>query len=69
VRAVGDPLVPADDERAVVCEEALWPVNSPGRPQTAIQGYVSHLRKVLAQEAIVTDASGYRLNSAATGAR
>ena len=41
--------------------EALWPDKPPGRPQTAIQGYVSHLRKALGQEAIGTDANGYRL--------
>ena len=29
--------------------EALWPDKPPGRPQTAIQGYVSHLRKALGQ--------------------
>ena len=45
--------------------EALWPEKPPGRPQTAIQGYVSHLRKVLGQETIVTDAGGYRLDVSA----
>jgi predicted ATPase/DNA-binding SARP family transcriptional activator len=44
--------------------EALWPQKPPGRPQTAIQGYVSHLRKALGQDAIITDASGYRLDLA-----
>ena len=42
--------------------EALWPGRAPGRPQTAIQGYVSHLRKVLGTDAIVTEANGYRLD-------
>ena len=42
--------------------EALWPDRPPGRPQTAIQGYVSQLRKVLGPAAIATDASGYRLD-------
>ena len=42
--------------------EALWPEQPPGRPHTAIQGYVSHLRKVLGPESISTDANGYRLD-------
>ena len=41
--------------------DALWVKDPPGRPQTAIQGYVSQLRKALGQDAIVTDLSGYRL--------
>ena len=41
--------------------ESLWPERAPGRPQTAIQGYVSHLRKALGADAIVTEANGYRL--------
>ena len=45
--------------------EALWPEKPPGRPQTAIQGYVSHLRKALGPETIVTDAGGYRLDVSA----
>ena len=44
--------------------EALWPERAPGRPQTAIQGYVSHLRKELGADAIVTEANGYRLDAA-----
>ena len=44
--------------------EALWPQKPPGRPQTAIQGYVSHLRKALGHDALITDASGYRLELA-----
>ena len=47
--------------------EALWPEKPPGRPQTAIQGYVSHLRKVLGAESIVTEASGYRLDTSNAG--
>ena len=41
--------------------EALWPARPPGKPLTAIQGYVSALRKMLAREAIVTEPAGYRL--------
>jgi DNA-binding SARP family transcriptional activator len=45
--------------------ESLWPENPPGRPQTAIQGYVSQLRKVLNPdrpfEVIVTEPAGYQL--------
>ena len=41
--------------------DALWAEQAPGRPQTAIQGYVSQLRKVLGTETIATEASGYRL--------
>ena len=44
--------------------EALWPEQAPGRPQTAIQGYVSQLRKALGPETIVTEANGYRLDAA-----
>ena len=46
--------------------EALWPTSPPGRPQTAIQGYVSQLRKTLDPahpfEVIVTEPAGYRLH-------
>ena len=45
--------------------EALWPTKPPGKPLTAIQGYVSSLRKVLAPDkafdVIVTEPAGYRL--------
>ena len=45
--------------------EALWPERPPGKPLTAIQGYVSSLRKVLAPDCpfdvIVTEPVGYRL--------
>lgn len=41
--------------------EALWPDKPPGKSQTAIQGYVSALRKELTRAAIVTEAAGYRL--------
>jgi predicted ATPase/DNA-binding SARP family transcriptional activator len=52
--------------------EALWPETMPGRPQTAIQGYVSQLRKILEPEhepsdafsTIVTEGAGYRLAAA-----
>jgi DNA-binding SARP family transcriptional activator len=45
--------------------EALWPASPPGKPLTAIQGYVSRLRKILAPdrpfEVILTEPAGYRL--------
>lgn len=41
--------------------EALWPDKAPGKPLTAIQGYVSALRKVLGKDVIVTEPAGYRL--------
>ena len=45
--------------------EALWSGSPPGKPQTALQGYVSQLRKTLgpdrAFEVIVTEPAGYRL--------
>jgi predicted ATPase/DNA-binding SARP family transcriptional activator len=49
--------------------EALWPKKSPGRPQTAVQGYVSHLRRLLEPErkpgepfsVLVTEPAGYVL--------
>ena len=44
--------------------EALWPEQAPVRPQTAIQGYVSQLRKALGLETITTEANGYRLDLA-----
>jgi DNA-binding SARP family transcriptional activator len=43
--------------------EQLWPTRAPGRPQTAIQGYVSGLRKVLGRETIETSAAGYVLRA------
>jgi predicted ATPase/DNA-binding SARP family transcriptional activator len=50
--------------------ENLWPDRAPGKPETAIQGYVSQLRKVLEPErasgtpfeVLVTDPSGYRMH-------
>ena len=49
--------------------EALWSEKAPGKPQTAIQGYVSELRRVLGPdkpfEIIVTEPAGYRLPVAA----
>ena len=41
--------------------EALWPDKRPGKPQTAIQGYVSGLRKLLGRETIQTAGGGYAL--------
>ena len=45
--------------------EALWTEDRPGKPLTAIQGYISQLRKLLApdhaDELIVTEPTGYRL--------
>jgi predicted ATPase/DNA-binding SARP family transcriptional activator/Tfp pilus assembly protein PilF len=45
--------------------ELLWPEKPPGRPQTAIQGYVSGLRKLLGQGTIETTAAGYVLHAEA----
>jgi DNA-binding SARP family transcriptional activator len=46
--------------------ESLWPENRPGKPQTAIQGYVSQLRKILNParpfEVIITEPAGYQLH-------
>ncbi|MDX6510901.1 MAG: hypothetical protein QOE36_405 [Gaiellaceae bacterium] len=41
--------------------EALWPEKGPAKPQTAIQGYVSGLRKALGAKTIATAAGGYAL--------
>ena len=45
--------------------EALWPGRAPGKPLTAIQGYVSELRRVLDAdrpfEVVVTEPAGYRM--------
>jgi DNA-binding SARP family transcriptional activator len=49
--------------------ERLWPDRAPGKPETAIQGYVSELRKALeplhragaAFEVLVTEPNGYRI--------
>src|SRR5207248_368153 len=43
--------------------EALWPEDPPGRPLTAIQGYISGLRKLLGRETIETAAGGYVLRA------
>lgn len=43
--------------------ELLWPDKPPGRPQTAIQGYVSGLRKLLGPDAIETAGGGYVLHA------
>jgi DNA-binding SARP family transcriptional activator len=45
--------------------EQLWPTKAPGQPNTAIQGYVSGLRKLLGADAIDTVAGGYSLKAAA----
>ena len=41
--------------------EALWPEGPPATASTALQGHVSHLRKLLGSERLVTHAPGYRL--------
>src|SRR2546427_5032147 len=41
--------------------DLLWPEKPPGRPQTAIQGYVSGLRKLLGRETIETHGAAYVL--------
>jgi predicted ATPase/DNA-binding SARP family transcriptional activator len=41
--------------------EALWPDKQPAKPQTAIQGYVSGLRKSLGRDTIQTAGGGYAL--------
>src|SRR5438132_5290505 len=46
--------------------EDLWPQRPPGKPQTAVQGYVSELRKLLEPsgapfQVVVTEGSGYML--------
>jgi predicted ATPase/DNA-binding SARP family transcriptional activator len=43
--------------------EMLWPERRPGRPLTAVQGYVSALRKLLGREAIETSGGGYVLHA------
>ena len=43
--------------------ESLWPQKPPVKPQTAIQGYVSGLRKLLGREAIETSGGGYVLRT------
>jgi predicted ATPase/DNA-binding SARP family transcriptional activator len=44
--------------------ELVWPEKAPGRPQTALQGYVSALRKAFGSAAIETTAAGYVLRAA-----
>jgi predicted ATPase/DNA-binding SARP family transcriptional activator/Tfp pilus assembly protein PilF len=61
-------LLLLDLNRAVSTDhliELLWPEKPPGRPQTAIQGYVSALRKLLGQSTIETTAAGYVLHAEA----
>jgi predicted ATPase/DNA-binding SARP family transcriptional activator len=41
--------------------EALWPERPPPTAATALQGYVSHLRKLVGRDAIVTQPPGYML--------
>lgn len=43
--------------------ELLWPEAPPGRPQTAIQGHVSALRRLLGRDVIVTRGGGYALET------
>ena len=43
--------------------DGLWPERPPGRPQTAIQGYISELRKLLGPTNIETTAGGYVLHA------
>ena len=68
-------LLALERGRAVTTDaliEALWPEQAPGRPQTAIQGYVSQLRKALGPEAIATEAFAMpfiRRSRTHTGAR
>jgi DNA-binding SARP family transcriptional activator len=45
--------------------EQLWPTKVPGHPNTAIQGYVSGLRKLLGADVIDTVAGGYNLRATA----
>src|SRR2546430_3189113 len=48
--------------------DRLWPTKPPGEPRTALQGYISNLRKALGSghrteksEVIETESAGYRL--------
>jgi predicted ATPase/DNA-binding SARP family transcriptional activator len=43
--------------------EKLWPESAPGKPRTAVQGYISGLRKTLGAGAIETSDSGYVLRA------
>jgi predicted ATPase/DNA-binding SARP family transcriptional activator len=43
--------------------EWLWPRKPPGRPQTAVQGYISGLRKALGRDVIETVGGGYVLRA------
>jgi predicted ATPase/DNA-binding SARP family transcriptional activator len=43
--------------------ESLWPGRAPGRPATAVQGFVSGLRKVLGADTIETTGGGYALRA------
>jgi predicted ATPase/DNA-binding SARP family transcriptional activator len=43
--------------------ESLWPAGPPRRPETAIQGYISALRKLLGWETIETSGGGYCLRA------
>src|SRR4051812_49263979 len=44
--------------------ESLWGERPPQTAATAVQGYVSQLRKLLGPDTIATEASGYRLAAA-----
>ena len=47
--------------------DALWPEQAPPKPNTAVQIYVSQLRKLLPREALATEPAGYRLHTAPAG--
>src|SRR5436190_22900581 len=52
--------------RAVSTDELidqLWPEKPPQKPQTALQGYISALRKQLGRETITTGGGGYTLQA------
>src|ERR1043166_3251954 len=51
-----DRVVPGDD-----LMEQLWAEAPPANAKTALQGYVSALRKLLGRDAIETAAGGYAL--------
>src|SRR6476619_3354547 len=43
--------------------EHLWPRKAPSRPRTAVQVYVSGLRKALGSDVIETSGGGYSLHA------
>jgi predicted ATPase/DNA-binding SARP family transcriptional activator len=54
------PNRPVSTDRLI---ELLWPEKPPGKPQTAVQGYISSLRKLLGRETIETAGGGYQLRA------